>query len=143
MTGPVIPPHDSAVPPTTLSISAKDLSDAGLEPQLRSWIGSGANEPIADERITAVVGKDRLARTAESLGREPGELAAALAADLPRVIDTASPDGQVLRRTVDRRRQTLAEAAKAPEVEDLRSNRGEVHVDVEPVRACQSHLSKR
>ncbi|MFF7249824.1 YidB family protein [Embleya sp. NPDC008237] len=76
MTDPV---NDGAVTPTTLSISVKDLADAGLEPQLRSWAGSGPNEPVTAEQITRAIGEDELARTAESLGLEPGALATGIA----------------------------------------------------------------
>ncbi|MFD4912629.1 YidB family protein [Streptomyces virginiae] len=90
MTDPV---NDGTPAPTTLSISVKGLADAGLEPQLRSWVDSGPNEPVTAEQITQAVGKDELARTAESLGRAPGDLAADIALALPQLIDMASPDG--------------------------------------------------
>ncbi|MFD5514267.1 YidB family protein [Streptomyces sp. NPDC127051] len=92
MTDPV---NDGALTPTTLSISVKGLADAGLEPQLRSWAGPGPNEPVTAKQITLAIGEDELARTAESLGREPGDLAADIALALPQLIDTASPDGSV------------------------------------------------
>ncbi|MFD9418833.1 YidB family protein [Streptomyces goshikiensis] len=85
--------NDGAPTPATLSISVQGLADAGLEPQLRSWVGSGPNEPVTAEQITLAIGEDELARTAESLGREPGDLAADIALALPRLIDTAPPKG--------------------------------------------------
>ncbi|MFE3762505.1 YidB family protein [Streptomyces sp. NPDC059104] len=88
MTDPV---NDGAPAPTTLSISVKDLADAGLEPQLRSWVGSGPNEPVTAEQIALAVGEEELARTADSLGRGPRALAAHIALALPQLIDTASP----------------------------------------------------
>ncbi|MBP0932485.1 hypothetical protein J0X20_02380 [Streptomyces sp. KCTC 0041BP] len=90
MTDPV---NDGALTPATLSISVRGLADAGLEPQLRSWAGPGPNEPVTAEQIALAIGEDELARTAESLGREPGDLAADIALALPQLIDTASPDG--------------------------------------------------
>ncbi|MFI6583151.1 YidB family protein [Embleya sp. NPDC050493] len=95
MTDPAMFHTDSAPAPTTLSISAQDLADAGLEPQLRSWIGTGANEPVTAGQITDLVGEDELARAAASVGRAPGDLAAGLAVDLPRLVDAASPDGRI------------------------------------------------
>ncbi|MET8031011.1 hypothetical protein [Streptomyces avermitilis] len=47
------------------------------------------------EQITLAIGEDELARTAEALGREPADLAADIALTLPRLIDTASPDGRI------------------------------------------------
>ncbi|MGW1642939.1 CS1 type fimbrial major subunit [Streptomyces lavendulae] len=88
MTDPV---NDGAPTPTTLSISVQDLADAGLEPQLRSWVGSGPNKPVTAEQITLAIGEEELARTAESLGHEPRALAARIALALPQLIDTASP----------------------------------------------------
>ncbi|MFD8025059.1 CS1 type fimbrial major subunit [Streptomyces lavendulae] len=88
MTDPV---NDGAATPTTLSISVQDLADAGLEPQLRSWVGSGPNKPVTAEQIALAIGEEELARTAESLGHEPRALAARIALALPQLIDTASP----------------------------------------------------
>lgn len=88
MTDPVISPNDGDVSPVTLSISVKDLSEAGLEPQLRSWIDSGPNQPVTAAQITLAIGEDELARSAESLGQEPADLAAKIAVILPRLIDT-------------------------------------------------------
>ncbi|MFD9418830.1 YidB family protein [Streptomyces goshikiensis] len=80
------------VQPTSLTISAESLADAGLESQVRSWIGDGPNEAITARQIVAVVGEDRLARAAKSLGREPADLAADLAGRLPALVDTAASD---------------------------------------------------
>jgi hypothetical protein len=109
MTDPV---NDGAMAPATLPISVKDLSEAGLEPQLRSWISPGPNEPVTAEQITQAIGEDRLTQAAESLGREPGDLAADLAANLPGLIDTASPDGRIeVARTRDEAAGIQARAA--------------------------------
>ncbi|MER5728877.1 YidB family protein [Streptomyces sp. NPDC002138] len=82
------------VQPTSLTISAESLADAGLQSQVRSWIGDGPNEAITADQIVAVVGADQLAQAAESLRREPDDLAADLAARLPGLADAAAPDGQ-------------------------------------------------
>ncbi|MFF3158654.1 YidB family protein [Streptomyces sp. NPDC057910] len=82
------------VQPASLTISAESLADAGLESQVRSWIGDGPNEAVTADQIVAVVGEVQLAQAAESLGREPANLAADLAARLPGLVDAAAPDGQ-------------------------------------------------
>ncbi|WP_406300787.1 CS1 type fimbrial major subunit (plasmid) [Embleya sp. NBC_00888] len=87
--------NDGAPAPTTLSIAVKNLSDIGLEPQLRSWISPEPNEPVTAEQLTRAIGQDQLARAAASLDREPDDLAAELAAALPGLVDTASPDGRL------------------------------------------------
>lgn len=81
-----------SVEPTILTISAENLVDAGLEPQLRSWVGEGPNEPITADQIVVLVGEERLAETADALGRTSGDLAADLAAELPGLIAAASDD---------------------------------------------------
>ncbi|MFD9418604.1 YidB family protein [Streptomyces goshikiensis] len=85
--------EDGANPqPTTLTISSTSLLRAGLESQVRSWIDNGPNEAITADQIVSAVGEDRLAQAAASLGREPGDLAAGLAAELPRFVDAASSE---------------------------------------------------
>ncbi|MFF7249805.1 YidB family protein [Embleya sp. NPDC008237] len=80
------------VEPTILTISAERLAGAGLESQVRSWIGEGPNEPITAGQVVAVIGEDQLAQTAATLGKTPGDLAADLAAELPELVDAAAPD---------------------------------------------------
>ncbi|MFF2964011.1 YidB family protein [Streptomyces sp. NPDC057963] len=84
------------VEPTTLTISAESLADAGLESQVQSWIGEGPNESITADQIAAIVGEDQLAQAAESLGKTPDDLAADLAAKLPGLVDAANAQGQTL-----------------------------------------------
>ncbi|MFE3199155.1 YidB family protein [Embleya sp. NPDC059237] len=81
-----------SVEPTILTISAENLVDAGLEPQLRSWVGEGPNEPITADQIVVLVGEDRLAEAADALGRTSGDLAADLAAELPGLIAAGASD---------------------------------------------------
>ncbi|MFE2936763.1 YidB family protein [Streptomyces sp. NPDC059278] len=63
----------------------KGLADAGLEPQLRSWVGPGPNEPVTAEQITLAIGEDELARTAPRLSD-------ASLATLPRTSPSPSPN---------------------------------------------------
>ncbi|MYS80272.1 YidB family protein [Embleya scabrispora] len=83
MTDPV---NDGAVTPTALSIPVKDLTDAGLEAQWQSWFGPGPDEPVTAEQIAEAVGEKELARTAESLGLESGQVAAVVADALPLLV---------------------------------------------------------
>ncbi|MFE3202384.1 YidB family protein [Embleya sp. NPDC059237] len=93
MSEPVTSEDGANVEPTILTISAESLAEAGLESQVRSWIGDGPNEAITADQIVAVVGEDQLAQAAEVLGREPGDLAADLAARLPELVEATAPDG--------------------------------------------------
>ncbi|MFF2902694.1 YidB family protein [Streptomyces sp. NPDC057966] len=81
--------------PAVLSIPMAHLSEGGLEPQVQSWLGNGSNEPLTAEQVTAVIGEDQLAQAAETLGKGPGDLAAGIAAELPGLVDAASPDGRL------------------------------------------------
>ncbi|MFI1585094.1 YidB family protein [Embleya sp. NPDC020630] len=81
-----------SVEPTILTISAESLVGAGLESQVRSWVGEGPNEPITADQIVALVGEDRLAEAADALGKTSGDLAADLAAGLPELVDAAASD---------------------------------------------------
>ncbi|MFI6984049.1 YidB family protein [Embleya sp. NPDC050154] len=73
-----------------MTISARSLADAGLESQVRSWIGDGPNEAITAEQIVSVVGENLLVQTAASVGQKPSDLAAGLAAKLPGLVDGAA-----------------------------------------------------
>ncbi|MFD9427493.1 YidB family protein [Streptomyces sp. NPDC060054] len=78
--------------PTTLTIPAESLVDAGLDSQIQSWISEGPNEPVTADQIAAAVGGDQLAQAAETLGKTPDDLAADLAAELPGLVDAAATD---------------------------------------------------
>jgi uncharacterized protein YidB (DUF937 family) len=75
------------------------LREAGLAEQVDSWVGTGANRPVAPEQLEQALGADTLAGMAQRLGigggAAGGGMAAALAALLPQVINGLTPQGRV------------------------------------------------
>jgi uncharacterized protein YidB (DUF937 family) len=76
------------------------LRQAGLGEQVDSWVGTGANQPVAPEQLEQAFGPDALAGMAQRLGiggggAAGGGMAAALAALLPQVINGLTPQGRV------------------------------------------------
>ena len=67
---------------------------AGLDDQVKSWVGTGDNKPITAEQITQAFGADKIARRAKDAGCSPQEAADELAKVLPQMVDTATPSGQ-------------------------------------------------
>ncbi|MCX5205817.1 YidB family protein [Streptomyces sp. NBC_00237] len=64
-------------------------------PQVTSWLGTGPNEPVTAEQITAAVGKEDLAKIAEDQGKDQDTVARELAVKLPELINAVSPQGTV------------------------------------------------
>jgi uncharacterized protein YidB (DUF937 family) len=67
----------------------------GLRSQADSWIGTGSNQPVTGDQVKAALGDDQVAEVAQKLGVSHDEAAAALAEVLPKVVDHASPEGQL------------------------------------------------
>jgi uncharacterized protein YidB (DUF937 family) len=74
------------------------LDKAGLGDQVRSWIGSGANQPVSGEQVGAALHEGGLGpllqEAARHMGVGQGELHGQLAQMLPQVVDHLTPDGQ-------------------------------------------------
>jgi uncharacterized protein YidB (DUF937 family) len=67
----------------------------GLGSIVQSWIGTGANQPIAEGHLQSVVGQDRINELAARAGVPPTIAAAALSRILPIVVDKLTPHGKV------------------------------------------------
>jgi uncharacterized protein YidB (DUF937 family) len=67
----------------------------GLGGIVQSWIGTGANQPIAEGQLQSVVGQDRIKELAGRAGVPPAIAAAALSRILPIVVDKLTPHGKV------------------------------------------------
>ncbi|MFD4863385.1 YidB family protein [Streptomyces atratus] len=74
-------------------------------PQVASWIGPGANEPVTAAEITKAIGEEGLERLAGVLGKDPVEAAEYLADRLPQATDGATSGGSA---TPSARRGSLA-----------------------------------
>jgi uncharacterized protein YidB (DUF937 family) len=71
------------------------LEQQGLGGTVRSWVGTGANQPITADQIHQAFGSDTVKQLAAKVGITPQELAAKLSAVLPQAIDKLTPGGTV------------------------------------------------
>ena len=65
----------------------------GLGGTVRSWVGSGANQPISADQVHQAFGADTVKQLAAKAGMTPGDLAAKLSQILPQAIDKLTPGG--------------------------------------------------
>ncbi len=73
----------------------KQLESHGLGETVRSWVGTGPNQPITGDQLHAALGSDAMAQLAARLGVTPQELATKLAQVLPEAVDKLTPGGVV------------------------------------------------
>lgn len=78
------------------------LRQGGLQEEVDSWVGPGANRDIAPDRLAGALGQDELAGLAQRLGLGGGQgaagggtVAALLAQLLPQLINGLTPQGRV------------------------------------------------
>ena len=69
------------------------LQSGGLSTQVQSWLGPGANLPITEDQLKAVLGNTQVQEFARHLGLPVDQTLAMLAKFLPEIIDKASPNG--------------------------------------------------
>jgi uncharacterized protein YidB (DUF937 family) len=69
------------------------LEKGGLGTQVQSWLGPGANLPITEEQLKAVLGNSQVQDFARHLGLPVDETLKVLAQYLPDIVDKASPNG--------------------------------------------------
>jgi len=67
----------------------------GFGPTVRSWVGTGPNEPIAPEHVQQVLGADLLQQMSAKTGMSVSELTQRLAQVLPEAIDKLTPGGVI------------------------------------------------
>src|SRR3979490_2627281 len=63
------------------------LEQQGLGGMVRSWVGTGANQPIPADQIHQAFGSDTVKQLAAKVGMTPEELAAKLSQILPQAMD--------------------------------------------------------
>jgi uncharacterized protein YidB (DUF937 family) len=69
------------------------LQKGGLNAQVQSWLGPGANLPITEDQLKAVLGNSQVQDFARHLGLPVDETLKKLAQYLPNIVDKASPNG--------------------------------------------------
>ena len=67
----------------------------GLGSTVRSWVGTGTNDPISAADIQSVLGPDLLQKLSEKSGLSQQDLADKLTQVLPRAVDHLTPNGVV------------------------------------------------
>jgi uncharacterized protein YidB (DUF937 family) len=71
------------------------LQQGGLQTQVQSWLGPGANMPISADQLRAVLGNSQVQEMARHLGLPVDAALSMLAQHLPNVVDQASKNGQL------------------------------------------------
>jgi uncharacterized protein YidB (DUF937 family) len=71
------------------------LEKQGLGPTVRSWVSSGANQPVSADQLHQVFGSDMIGQLAAKAGITPQELTQKLSQVLPAAIDKLTPNGQL------------------------------------------------
>jgi uncharacterized protein YidB (DUF937 family) len=71
------------------------LQQGGLQKQVQSWLGNGANMPITADQLKAVLNNSQVQEMARHLGLPVDAAMTMLAQHLPNVVDQASKNGQL------------------------------------------------
>jgi uncharacterized protein YidB (DUF937 family) len=69
------------------------LQKGGLGPQVQSWLGNGANMPITEDQLKAILGNSQIQDLARQFGLPVDAALKILAQYLPELVDKASPNG--------------------------------------------------
>ena len=69
------------------------LEQQGLGNTVRSWVGTGANQPITADQIHQAFGSDTVKQLAAKIGMTPEDQASKLSQILPQAIDKLTPGG--------------------------------------------------
>ncbi|MHB1666773.1 MAG: YidB family protein [Thiomonas sp.] len=62
---------------------------------MRSWIGTGQNQPVSADQIHQVLGSDTVKELAAKAGIDPTQAASGLSELLPQLVDKLTPGGQI------------------------------------------------
>ena len=67
----------------------------GLGQTVRSWVGTGPNQPVSPNDLHRVLGPDLLQQLAAKTGLPVQELTEKLSQVLPQAVDHLTPDGKI------------------------------------------------
>jgi uncharacterized protein YidB (DUF937 family) len=67
----------------------------GLGATVRSWVGTGPNQPVSPDEVHKVIGPDLLQQLAAKSGLSVQELTQRLAQVLPDAVDKMTPNGSI------------------------------------------------
>ena len=71
------------------------LENAGAGPQVNSWVGPGANQPIAPASLGTALGPDVIAQLSARTGLNPQQIVDGLAQVLPQLVHNLTPNGRM------------------------------------------------
>lgn len=71
------------------------LQKSGLDDQVASWLGNGANKPVSTNQLESALGTEQLEQIARSAGLPIDGLLGQLSQNLPGIIDAMSPKGKL------------------------------------------------
>jgi uncharacterized protein YidB (DUF937 family) len=71
------------------------LSTGGVAPQVNSWVGQGANQPVQPGQLGSALGPNVLADLSQRTGMSQQELLSQLATVLPQIINHMTPNGRM------------------------------------------------
>jgi uncharacterized protein YidB (DUF937 family) len=71
------------------------LQQGGLNDQVQSWLGNGANLPVTVDQLRAALGNEQVQQIARELGLPIDGALKLLAEYLPSTVDQASPNGTI------------------------------------------------
>lgn len=71
----------------------EQLQSGGLQQQVQSWLGNGANLPVNAEQLRAALGDSHVQDLARQFGVPIDQVLELLAKELPQTVDQASPNG--------------------------------------------------
>ena len=73
----------------------REFEQKGLGGTVKSWVGTGPNQPISPAEVHQALGPDAVAQLAAKVGLSPEELTQRLSQVLPKAVDTLTPGGVV------------------------------------------------
>jgi uncharacterized protein YidB (DUF937 family) len=73
----------------------QQFENKGFGSTVKSWVGTGANQPISPDQVRQVLGEDLIQQLAAKTGMSVPELTQKLAQILPQTVDKMTPDGVV------------------------------------------------
>ena len=71
------------------------LTAGGVGPQVNSWVGPGANQPVQPGQLGGALGQNTLNELSQRTGMSQQELLNQLAVVLPQLINNLTPKGRV------------------------------------------------
>ena len=71
------------------------LTSAGAGPQVNSWVGAGANQPIDPSHLGSALGPDVVSQLSQRTGLTQQQILDGLAQVLPQLVNNLTPNGRL------------------------------------------------